>query len=152
MTLLSIQRGLPEFVYIMNQQAHFSYHVELACSFLGHLSRNNLNLYCLRQGAHTKVGIGETPSGLSRKRGRFSSLEKFEEAFDTALHSMQTRKAHKLWDYRAADVLAIFCGRPKGPTFMPIYWIFWCTCHYYDLITPKHQPIQSGAPSATVWP
>ena len=44
-----------------------------------------------QQEAHHKVGLGETPCCLIRKRYRYSSAEKFEEAFDTALDLMQTK-------------------------------------------------------------
>ena len=36
-------------------------------------------------------GFGETPSRLIQKRCWYSSLEKFEDAFDTALDLMQTK-------------------------------------------------------------
>ena len=39
-----------------------------------------------RQEAHHKVGLGETPLRLIRKRCRYSSLDKFrEDAFDAAV-------------------------------------------------------------------
>ena len=38
--------------------------------------------------AHSKVGIGETPRCLVRKRCLYSALKKFEDAVDTALHLM----------------------------------------------------------------
>ena len=38
-----------------------------------------------RQEAHHKVGLGKTPRCLIRKCCRYSSLQKFEDAFDTAL-------------------------------------------------------------------
>ena len=40
------------------------------------------------QETHPKVGLGETPPNLIRKRCLYFSLEKFEDAFDTALHLM----------------------------------------------------------------
>ena len=40
------------------------------------------------QEAHPKAGLSETPSSLIRKRCQYSSLEKLEDAFDTALHLM----------------------------------------------------------------
>ena len=39
----------------------------------------------MKQEAHYKMGLGETPHCLIWKRCQYSSLEKFEEAFDTAL-------------------------------------------------------------------
>ena len=39
-----------------------------------------------QQEAHHKVRLGETPHRLSRKRCRYSSLEKFEDAFEAAEH------------------------------------------------------------------
>ena len=44
-----------------------------------------------KQEAHHKVGLGQTRRRLIRKRCRYSSLEKFEDAFDTALDLMQTK-------------------------------------------------------------
>ena len=37
------------------------------------------------------MGLGETPRRLIRKRYRYSSREKIEDAFDTALGLMQTK-------------------------------------------------------------
>ena len=37
------------------------------------------------QEAHHKIGLGEMPRRLIRKRCRYSSLDQFEDAFDTAL-------------------------------------------------------------------
>ena len=37
-----------------------------------------------------KVGLGETPRRLSRKNCQYSSLNKSEDAFDTALHLQTT--------------------------------------------------------------
>ena len=37
------------------------------------------------------MGLGETPRHLIRKRCRYFLLEKFEDAFDTALDLMQTK-------------------------------------------------------------
>ena len=53
---------------------------------------NNLQ-GCTRfeQEAHHKVGLGETPRHFILKRCQYSSLEKFEDAFDTALYLMQTK-------------------------------------------------------------
>ena len=42
-------------------------------------------------GAHHNVWVGEMPHRLIRKRCRYSSREKFEDAFDTALDLMQTK-------------------------------------------------------------
>ena len=42
-----------------------------------------------QQEAHHEVGLGETPRCLIRKRCRYSSVEKFEDAFDTALDLLQ---------------------------------------------------------------
>ena len=39
-----------------------------------------------KQEAHHKVGLGETPRRLIRKLCRYSSLDKFEDAFDAAVH------------------------------------------------------------------
>ena len=39
-----------------------------------------------KQEAHQKVGVGETPRHLIGKFGRYSSLEKFGDAFDAAVH------------------------------------------------------------------
>ena len=44
-----------------------------------------------KQEAHHKLGLGETPRHLIRKLSRYSLLEKFEDAFNTALDLMQTR-------------------------------------------------------------
>ena len=44
-----------------------------------------------------KVGLGKTSRRLSRKRCRYSSLEKFEDGFDTALHSMQTKPLYAVF-------------------------------------------------------
>ena len=41
--------------------------------------------------AHHKVGRGETPRRSIGKRCRFSSLDKFEYAFDIAVDLMQTK-------------------------------------------------------------
>ena len=42
--------------------------------------------------AHHKFGLGETPRHfLIRKRCRYSSFDKFEDAFNTALDSMQKK-------------------------------------------------------------
>ena len=38
-----------------------------------------------KQEAHHQVGLGETPRRFVLKRCRYSSLKKFEDAFDTAL-------------------------------------------------------------------
>ena len=38
-----------------------------------------------QQETHHKVGLGVTPCRLIRKRCRFSSLDKFEDAFDAAV-------------------------------------------------------------------
>ena len=43
------------------------------------------------QEAHPKAGLGETPPSLIGKHCRYSILEKFEDAFDTALDLMQTK-------------------------------------------------------------
>ena len=43
------------------------------------------------QEAHYKAGLGETPRRLIRKRYQYSSLDKFEDAFDTVLDLMQTK-------------------------------------------------------------
>ena len=49
---------------------------------------------CVRkQEAHHKVGLGETPHRLIRKRCQYSSLEKFEDAFGTPLDLMQTKSS-----------------------------------------------------------
>ena len=44
------------------------------------------------------MGLGETPHRLIRKRSRYSSLEKFEDAFDTALDFMQRPKRSRIND------------------------------------------------------
>ena len=41
--------------------------------------------------AHLKVGQGVTPRRLNPKRCRYFSLEKFEDAFDTALDLTKTK-------------------------------------------------------------
>ena len=41
------------------------------------------------QEAHHKVGLIETPRRLIRKRCRYSSIEKFKDAFHAVLHLMQ---------------------------------------------------------------
>ena len=52
---------------------------------------NRIEHYCtLQQEAHHTVGLGETPYHLIRKRCRYSSLEKFQDVFDTALDLMRT--------------------------------------------------------------
>ena len=45
----------------------------------------------------------------------------------------KTRKSHKLWDYKAADVLGKFCNQQ---ILMRIHRIFWCICNYYEFTTP----------------
>ena len=40
---------------------------------------------------HQKVGLGETPRRLIRKRNRYSERKKFEDSFDIALDLMQTK-------------------------------------------------------------
>ena len=47
----------------------------------------------MQQKAHYKVGLGETTRHLIRKRYRYSSREKFEDAFDTALDLTQTKRS-----------------------------------------------------------
>ena len=42
-----------------------------------------------QQETHHKLGVVKTPRRLIRKRCRYSSLEKFEDAFDITLHFMQ---------------------------------------------------------------
>ena len=39
-----------------------------------------------QQEAHHKVGLCETPRRLVRQLCRYSSLEKFDDAFDAAVH------------------------------------------------------------------
>ena len=39
----------------------------------------------IEQEAHRNVGLGESTRRLIRKRGRYSSLEKFEDAFDAVV-------------------------------------------------------------------
>ena len=52
------------------------------------------NIYHLvKQEAHHQVGLSETPRSLIRRHYRYSSLEKFEEAFDIALHFMKKKQA-----------------------------------------------------------
>ena len=46
-----------------------------------------------QQEAHHKVGLGETPHRFILKRCRYSSLEQFEDAIDTALDLMQTKSS-----------------------------------------------------------
>ena len=43
--------------------------------------------------AHHEVGLGETPHRLIRKRCRYSSIENYEDVFDTALDLIQKTKA-----------------------------------------------------------
>ena len=43
------------------------------------------------QEVHHKVGLGETPCHLIRKRCQYYSVEKFYNAFDTALDLIQTK-------------------------------------------------------------
>ena len=47
-----------------------------------------LRTRCIKQQqqAYHKVGLGETPRRLVRKLSQYSSLEKFEDAFDAAVH------------------------------------------------------------------
>ena len=45
-----------------------------------------------QQEVHRKAKIGDTLRRLFRKRRRYSSLEKFEDDFDTALDLMQETK------------------------------------------------------------
>ena len=45
-----------------------------------------------KQKAHNKVGLGETPRRLILQRCRYSSVDKFEDTFDTALDLMQKPK------------------------------------------------------------
>ena len=56
--------------------------------------QNDVLLLALQE-THPKMGLGETPRRLSRKRCRCSSLKKYEDAFDTALQSMRKTKAFK---------------------------------------------------------
>ena len=60
--------------------------------------------------AHHTVELGETPRHLIRKRCRcrYSSLEKFEDAFDTALDLAQT-----------ADGYGIFCRFSNFDKYLP---------------------------------
>ena len=59
----------------------------------------------IEQNAHHRVGLGETPRRLIRKCCRYSSLEKLEDAVDTASHFMPRKyklfrtndKVGKLW-------------------------------------------------------
>ena len=44
-----------------------------------------------QQEAHHEVGLGETPRRFNPKRYQHSSLEKFEDAFNTALYILQTK-------------------------------------------------------------
>ena len=56
-----------------------------------HIATNRLHIFSdqnLQQEAHHMVGLGETPRCFVLKRCRYSSLEKFEDAFDTALGLM----------------------------------------------------------------
>ena len=62
------------------------------CSFKT-LSEKNSYLQS-NQEAHHEVGQGETPRCLIRKCGRYSSLQKFEDAFDTAIDLMQTKPSY----------------------------------------------------------
>ena len=43
------------------------------------------------QEVHHKVGLGKTPRRIISKHFKYSSLEKFEDSFDTALDFMQTK-------------------------------------------------------------
>ena len=49
----------------------------------------------LQQAIHHKIGVGKTPRRLIRKRCRYSSLEKFEDTFDTELDLMQKTQAFR---------------------------------------------------------
>ena len=46
----------------------------------------------VEQEDHHKVGLGETSRRLIRKRRQYSSLDKFDDAFNTALDLMQKTK------------------------------------------------------------
>ena len=58
------------------------------------------------QEAHPKAGQGETPPCLIRKRCQYSSLEKFEVAFDTALHYMKKRDKRSRTNDKVGKVCA----------------------------------------------
>ena len=69
------------------------------------------------QEADHKVGLSETPRRLIWKRCRFSSLEKFEDDFDTALDLVQIKPTEaafldvflnfeKCWPEAADDVIS----------------------------------------------
>ena len=64
--------------------------------FRAHRSNNITDLELspsFQREAHPTVWLGETPRRLTRKRCRYSSLEKFEDAFDTELRVMRKPKA-----------------------------------------------------------
>ena len=55
------------------------------------MKNNILNNNSIAQETHHKVGLGETPRRFNLERCRYSSLEKFEDEFDTALHLIETK-------------------------------------------------------------
>ena len=63
-------------------------------------------LFIAKQEARHKVGLGETPRRLIQKRCRYSSLEKFQDTFDTALDLVQAKPSE-------AAFLAVFFNCEK---------------------------------------
>ena len=68
-----------------------------------------------KQETHHNVGLGKTPRRLIQKLCRYSSLEKFEDAYDTALDIMQT----KPFD---AAFLTVFLKLQQMPTGSSWWW------------------------------
>ena len=71
-----------------------------------------------KQEAHHKVGLGETPRRFVLKRCRYSSLEKFEDAFDTALGLMQTKPSDAA--FSAVFQTSINADRKQLVTLYPL--------------------------------
>ena len=75
-----------------------------------------------KQEAHHKVGLGETPRRLIRKRCRYSSLEKFEDAFDTELDLVQTKPSDAAFSaFRRSSINADNAGRKQLVTSYPVW-------------------------------
>ena len=75
----------------------------------------------VKQEANPKVGLGETPRRFNLKRCRYSSLVKFEDAFDTALYLMQTKSSDAA--FSTVFITSINADRKQLVTSFPTFFL-----------------------------
>ena len=87
--------------------------------------RELLHLFMTNNGIYTarshKVGLGKTPHRFNLTRCRYSSLEKFEDAFDTTLYLMQSKPS----DAAYSAIFRSFKNAERKQLVTPFLACFW---------------------------